>query len=91
MSIRPRSIFVFALTLGGLIAARGADAQTAFSVSANIGDFHVAVSNYYHVPEREVIVVRERRIPDEELLSRINAAVRPARVRDVLFKEMLIQ
>ena len=27
----------------------------------------------------------------EELLSRINAAVRPARVRDVLFKEMLIQ
>jgi len=27
----------------------------------------------------------------EELLSRINAAVRPARVEDVLFKEMLIQ
>ncbi len=27
----------------------------------------------------------------EELLSRINAAVRPARVKDVLFKEMLIQ
>jgi flagellar FliL protein len=27
----------------------------------------------------------------EELLSRINAAVKPARVKDVLFKEMLVQ
>ena len=58
---------VFVLALGGLMAARSADAQTAYSVSANIGDFHVAVSNYYQVPEREVIVVRERRIPEEEL------------------------
>ena len=63
---RQRSFFVFTLTLGSLVAAR-ADAQTAFSVAASVGDFHVAVSNYYHVPEREVIVVRERRIPDEEL------------------------
>jgi len=63
---RQRSFFVFALTLGCLVAAR-ADAQTAFSVSASVGDFHVAVSNYYHVPEREVIVVRERHIPEEEL------------------------
>jgi len=59
--------FVFVLALGGLMAARSADAQTAYSVSASIGDFHVAVSNYYHVPEREVVVVRERRIPEEEL------------------------
>ena len=44
-----------------------ASAQTAFSVSARIGDFHVAVANYYHVPEREVIVIRERRIPDDEI------------------------
>lgn len=59
--------FFVALVLGGVIAARGAEAQTAFSVAASIGDFHVAVSNYYHVPEREVIVVRERRIPEDEL------------------------
>lgn len=64
---RQRSFAVFALALGSVIAARGADAQTAYSVSASVGDFHVAVSNYYHVPEREVIVVRERRIPDDEL------------------------
>ena len=62
-----RSIVVMALALGGVIAAKGADAQTAYSVSASIGNFHVAVSNYYHVPEREVIVVRERRIPEDEL------------------------
>jgi len=66
-----RSAFIFALALGGVIAAKGADAgaeaQTAYSVSASIGNFHVAVSNYYQVPEREVIVVRERRIPDDEL------------------------
>ena len=44
-----------------------AGAQTAVSVSARIGDFHVAVANYYQVPEREVIVIRERRIPDDEI------------------------
>jgi hypothetical protein len=44
-----------------------AGAQTAVSVSARIGDFHVAVANYYHVPEREVVVIRERRIPDDEI------------------------
>src|SRR5262245_5084400 len=64
---KQRSFFVFALALGGVFAATGANAQTPFSVSASVGDFHVAVSNYYHVPEREVIVVRERRIPEDEL------------------------
>jgi hypothetical protein len=49
------------------IAADRASAQTAVSVSAHIGDFHVAVANYYHVPQREVIVIRERRIPDDEI------------------------
>lgn len=44
-----------------------AHAQTAVSVSAHIGDFHVAVANYYQVPEREVIVIRERRIRDDEI------------------------
>jgi hypothetical protein len=44
-----------------------AEAQTAFSVSAHIGEFHVAVANYYRVPEREVIVIRERRIRDDEI------------------------
>ena len=60
---------VLALSLVVLAGSIGASAhaQTAFSVSAHIGDFHVAVANYYHVPEREVIVIRERRIPDDEI------------------------
>jgi hypothetical protein len=55
------------VTLAASIGADPAYAQTAFSVSAHIGDFHVAVANYYQVPEREVIVIRERRIPDDEI------------------------
>jgi hypothetical protein len=55
------------VTLGASMGARAAHAQTPFSVSAHIGDFHVAVANYYHVPEREVVVIRERRIPDDEI------------------------
>jgi hypothetical protein len=55
------------VTLAASFSAGHANAQTPFSVSASIGDFHVAVANYYHVPEREVIVIRERRIPDDEI------------------------
>ncbi len=55
------------VTLAPSVGADRAFAQTAFSVSAHIGDFHVAVANYYQVPEREVIVIRERRIPDDEI------------------------
>jgi hypothetical protein len=55
------------VTLAPSVGVDRAFAQTAFSVSAHIGDFHVAVANYYHVPEREVIVIRERRIPDDEI------------------------
>jgi len=55
------------VTLTASMGAGKAHAQTPISVSAHIGDFHVAVANYYHVPEREVIVIRERRIPDDEI------------------------
>ena len=47
-------------------------AQTDVNVGISVGpeglrSFYLSVSEYYHVPEREVIVVRERKIPDEEL------------------------
>ena len=58
---------VLALSIVTTVGAERAAAQSAFSVSAQIGDFHVAVANYYHVPEREVVVIRERRIPDDEI------------------------
>ena len=57
------------IVLGALSIPAQTDAQTPFSVDARIGNFHVAVANYYHVPEREVVVIRERRIRDEESVS----------------------
>ena len=70
--------------LASIFPSRVTSAQTAVSVSARIGDFHVAVANYYHVPEREVVVIREQRISDDELpvvlfIAR-EARVPPARV-----------
>ena len=62
-------------------------AQTTFSASAHVGDFHVAVANYYRVPEREVIVIRERRIPDHEIPVALfiarHAGVTPSRIVDL--------
>jgi hypothetical protein len=56
-----------ALSIGPTLGGGRASAQTAFNVSAHIGDFHVAVANYYRVPQRDVVVIRERRIPDDEI------------------------
>lgn len=33
----------------------------------DLKSFYFSISDYYHVPEKEVLVVRERKIPDEEL------------------------
>lgn len=47
-----------------------AETQWKFGMSGGsegISGFYFSVGNYYHVPEREVIVIRERGIPDEEL------------------------
>jgi hypothetical protein len=67
MTIRVRLLSALLVASCATLIPTTVDAQTAFSVSANIGDFHLAVSNYYHVPEREVIVVRDRRVRDEEI------------------------
>jgi hypothetical protein len=55
------------IVLVSILTPRVASPQTAVSASVRIGDFHVAVANYYHVPEREVVVIRERRISDDDL------------------------
>jgi hypothetical protein len=52
-------LLLFALPL--LASAQAVD------VGGQIGGFHFAVSNYYHVPEREVIAIRERRLPDDDI------------------------
>jgi hypothetical protein len=49
-----------------------------------VNSFHLSVGEYYHVPVREVVVVRERGIPEEELpvvfFIAGRAHVRPDRV-----------
>jgi len=68
----------------------------------NPGDIEVVTQNMPRVIDNFQIYLRELRIDDlqgsaglyrlrEELLRRVSLAARPARVRDVLFKEMLVQ
>ena len=64
--------------LTSIFTSRAASAQTAVNVSARIGDFHVAVANYYHVPDREVVVIRERRISHVGLTELGEVAARRA-------------
>jgi hypothetical protein len=87
-----RQFACFLFVFGTLAVPAHAHAQTPFSVSAHVGDFHVAVSNYYQVPQREVIVIRERRIRDEELpvvlfISQ-RARVTPATIVDMRLRGM---
>ncbi len=87
MTKHMQALFVLALVLGATLHADRAHAQTAVSASVQIGDFHLAVANYYRVPEREVIILRERRIPDDEIPVALfiaqRAAVRPATIVDL--------
>jgi flagellar protein FliL len=68
----------------------------------NPGDIELVTQNMPRIIDNFQIYLRELRIDDlqgsaglyrlrEELLRRVNLAARPARVRDVLFKEMLVQ
>jgi hypothetical protein len=57
------------------------------AATASAGDFHLDVGVHFGVPQREVIVVREQRLPDDELpvvffISR-HARVPPAAIVDL--------
>src|SRR6185295_11194753 len=87
MRIAARAPFVVMFVLGMTLAPVRVDAQAAISAAMQIGDFRVAVSNYYRVPEREVVVIHERRINDEEvpvvLFIAQRAHVAPATIVDL--------
>lgn len=66
-----RRTFLFLVIMAALVCPL-ARAQSRVSASISIGDqglrgFYLGIGNYYHVPERQVMVVRERSIPDDEL------------------------
>jgi flagellar FliL protein len=69
---------------------------------ANSADIDIINQMLPRIVDNFQVYLRELRIQDlqgsagmyrlrEELLKRVNIAVRPARVKDVLFKEMLVQ
>jgi flagellar FliL protein len=74
-------------------------------VSLELGDeadINIVESVLPRIVDNFQVYLRELRLEDlqgaagmyrlrEELLTRVNAAVRPAQVRDVLFKEMIVQ
>ena len=80
------------IVLGALSMPGRANAQTPISVDARVGNFHVAVANYYQVPEREVVVIRERRVRDEDLPVVLfiaqHARVTPATIVDLRMRGM---
>ena len=69
------------------IAALPDSSQGQVQVAGQIGNFYFAVGNYYRVPEREVIVIRERRVPDYDipvvLFLAERARVSPATIVDM--------
>jgi len=87
---RAMHIVLILLTLFFLFPSNNAEATV--DVGISIGDegvrgFYLAVGDYYRVPEREVIIVRERHIHDEEIpvvffIARM-AHVKPATIIDL--------
>jgi hypothetical protein len=65
-----RTLLLLAVMTASFCSA--AEAQTQVRAAISVGDqglhgFYLAIGNAYHVPERQVMVMRERAIPDDEL------------------------
>ncbi|MCX7771123.1 MAG: hypothetical protein N2202_08605 [Proteobacteria bacterium] len=77
-----------------IILVKASYAQTSFSISVRDDEagFAFSISNFYRVPEREVIVIRERGIPEEELpvvfFIAKKAKVKPATIIDLRLRGM---
>jgi len=57
-----------AVVLTTAMNARGGDVQAGISITdGSIKGFYLAIGETYKVPEKEVVVIRDRHIPDEEL------------------------
>ncbi|HEX3035756.1 MAG TPA: hypothetical protein VHT73_11610 [Thermodesulfobacteriota bacterium] len=61
-------LILTSLFIGSMIERSNAEVNVVGSIGdEGIRDFYITVGDYYNVPEREVIVVRERGIPYEEI------------------------
>jgi len=64
--------FLFLILIAALVSVPEGNAQTMASVGVSIGEkglssFHLAIGAYFRVPETDVRIVQQRRIPDEEI------------------------
>jgi hypothetical protein len=59
-------ILISALGFSGVPLAAQVQAGATFS-GDGLSSFFVSIGSYYHVPEREVVVVHERSVPPEEV------------------------
>jgi len=91
----PVIISGFFMCLMAASTASSADTQWNVGVSGGskgIEGFYISIGNYYHVPEREVIVVHDRGIHEEELpvvfFIAQRAHVRPEVVVDLRLRGM---
>ncbi|OGF66392.1 MAG: hypothetical protein A2Y62_12530 [Candidatus Fischerbacteria bacterium RBG_13_37_8] len=67
-----QKIGLMILLLFGIFLVQSNVSYTQVQAGISVDDegvqgFYLSVGEYYHVPEKEVIVVRERKIPDEEI------------------------
>ena len=89
-----RLIPVFVLCISVCLAVQaGAAVDIGLSIDEEgLRGFYLAVGDYFRVPEREVILVRERRIPDEEIpvvfFLASSARVEPEVILDLRLKGM---
>lgn len=68
--IFPQICCLLAISIFMMFAANGAKGDVAFELKGDqdgISSFHLAIGDYYHVPETQITVVKEQKIPDEEL------------------------
>lgn len=68
--MRPISVTLFTIALAASSLAARSDTRTDVGISIGtegITSFYLAIGEYYRVPQREIIVIREQRIPDYEI------------------------
>ncbi len=67
-----REIGLILIVISTLLVCPIAKTDASFDIGVSIGDeglrgFYLSVGDYYRVPEREVVIVRERGIPAQEI------------------------
>jgi hypothetical protein len=65
-------IVIFLISFLSLLGREAVQGQPQVDIGVSVGpeglkNFYFSIQEYFRVPEREVVVVRERKIPDEEI------------------------